>query len=1031
MPSPEAEDGYPLGRLIHRAVEHHARQRPDAIAVVHGDEQLTYATLVHRARTVAADLAAEQVGPGVIVPVSLPRSPVLAVSLLGVLMTGAAYAVLDPQWPAERRDELLSQLGAPVLITDAAPELPCGRAWSPPSSFPDRVAFRSAVVTGESPACVFFTSGTTGTPKGSVSTHQATMRLYTSGHLAEFGPHRRMPLAAALPWDGLALEMWAMLTTGGATVIPTTDRLMPDVLRHLIAAHGVNTAWLTSSLLNLFVDEAIESLGGLSFLMTGGERLSPSHVRRLLARHPGIVLLNGYGPAETCVFATTHRVRPEDCEDPAGIPLGRPVPHTEVYVIAENGRCGAGEVGEICIAGDGLATGYLGDQSLTAVKFPADLLPDADVRLYRTGDRGWLNESGVLYFAGRGDRQLKVRGHRVEPAEIEARAAAVPGVKACAVLPVPDARDQGVRLALFFTADEGHAAPSADGLRQTLTVTLPAYLVPASVHRLASLPLTRNGKLDRAALTEYASALPAGGAGTSTGLVGADHRTIAVAAQMADILGREVVSADDGILQLGGTSLDAMRLGVRLARTTGVALAAAELMEAQTPKAIATLIGRSSPRGSGPVGSAGNKCVPLVGMQIGFCLTQHMNADDTSALCPMIWQIEGVLDNRALAAAVTDVVARHESLRSVYRVTDVAEAVVGEPARQPALHELQAASTLDGAREALDAYLFRPLRIMDGEVWRAGIVAVGADLHVFGIVVHHVALDGWSESLLCEDIASAYQARRRAEVPEFDEPAPSLAEVVEEYEHRGRNGIHASQLAYWQDTLRGYRDLTLPVPRSGDVAPLGRAAVTEFVVATDVMDQWRKVATRAGTTPFVVMLTHYLRAVRALTGQDDFVVGVPVAKRAGARSHRAVTCLIDTICIRSRGRRDEQFTTTLDATVEVARRALAAQDVPFHDVVAALNPRRKGGRNPIYQTMFGYQDNFRSALSLDGCDVVRTTSRPAQGVSEILAEVWPRDDGTAKVRVTYQKERVSADFVAELAATYSRMLSTAGRASAR
>jgi acyl-coenzyme A synthetase/AMP-(fatty) acid ligase len=360
-------------------------------------------------------------------------------------------------------------------------------------------------VDGACPATVFFTSGTTGRPKAVVSGHRATLSLLGGG-FAPFtstgtGPPV-MPQAAPVSWDGFTLETWGPLVNGGTSVLLGGGYLMPGTLRGLVERQGVDTVWLTASLFHLFVDEDPGCFEGMRHVLTGGERLSVPRVRAFLDRHPSVVLTNGYGPVETCVFTTARRVRRSDCDVPSGIPVGAPVPGRRVHVLDGDRPAAPGATGEICVSGDGIALGYLGDPDLTARAFPTVAAGGVPTRMYRTGDLGFQDADGVVHFTGRADRQVKVRGHRVEPEEVEAVVRTLPGVADCAVVPVPGANGGYERLALFYTRATATAGapPLPRTVRRELASRLPRHLVPDLVRAAAELPLTANGKLDRHAL---------------------------------------------------------------------------------------------------------------------------------------------------------------------------------------------------------------------------------------------------------------------------------------------------------------------------------------------------------------------------------------------------------------------------------------------------------------------------------------------------------------------------------------------------
>ncbi|MDQ2835887.1 MAG: amino acid adenylation domain-containing protein [Actinomycetota bacterium] len=500
-------------RTIHGAFAERVAQRPEATALIGIDRQLSYTELDQESDAIAKQLSEAGVTEGCFVPVLLHRTPVLIATLLAVLKCGASYAALDPRWPEDRIAAILDQLAPPVLVSTESsaprgipvlsPDSPCSQSdlgrheW--PAVAPDAVA------------AVFFTSGTTGAPKGVLSSHTAATRLFTDGGLPGFDEAAVVSQTAPAAWDAFSLEVWGALTTGGTLVLSCDEYFLPSELAQLHDDHGVNCTWLTASLFNLFVDSELDCFTGIEHLYIGGERLSVDHVRRFLERFPEAKLFNGYGPVESCVFATVHRITLADCTGPAEVPIGQSVPETEVHVRADGRPCQPGEVGEILLGGSGLAHGYLGNPVLTAERFPTVAIDDMPTRLYATGDRGSWDVDGVLHFHGRADRQIKIRGHRLELAEIERAARGLDEVAHCIVLPVTDHTGNIDRLALAYTcrtpsiSQAALTAAEVSELRRQLARSLPDYAVPGVILRLASLPTTANGKLDQASLVKLVS----------------------------------------------------------------------------------------------------------------------------------------------------------------------------------------------------------------------------------------------------------------------------------------------------------------------------------------------------------------------------------------------------------------------------------------------------------------------------------------------------------------------------------------------
>ncbi|MDC0772601.1 AMP-binding protein [Streptomyces sp. HD] len=1020
------------GETMHELFRWCAARRPDSVAVVHGERRVTYGALDAASDDYAVDLARAGVGPGDRVPVLMARTPEFIAVLLAILKRGAAYAALDPRWPDARLTHLVGLLGAARIVTDITGRgVPGVAALAPPGL--DAAAARHrrpepVAVSASDPCAVFFTSGSTGLPKAVVSPHSGTVRLFDDCDFADFGPGAVVPQTAPMPWDGFTLDCWSVLLSGGTSLFVDDPVLLPAILGRLVRDQGVTGAFLTTVLFNTVMDEDPYAFTGMKWVLTGGERASGRHMRRFLDLHPGTELRNVYGPVESTALVSGHLVTAADCTAPEGVPLGTALNNTGLHVLDGERPCGPGEVGEICVSGQGLVDGYLGDPELTARKFPELDLDGARRRVYRTGDRGYWSPAGVLYFAGRDDRQFKVRGHRIEPGEIERCAQSSEAVTAASVVPVRDRDGRCTALDLFYVAS-GAAAPGEEQLRAELARHLAPYLVPSRVYRIDELPMLANAKADLRRLEELSRERRANGergrregAGGPDGGGGqpADHIEAEVAAAFRGVLETTAVPFDVSFFALGGSSLGVGRLCARLGRALGVVLPASAVFEHPTVRGLAAWVRTVPERAGEPEGPAGPVSLPL---HHALYLWEGVSAEaDTAYLCPMAWWIDGAPDTAALAEAVRDVHRRHEGLRARYAMRPGPVAEVLPPGDGPELLRLSEEPDEAAATAALRRALLRPLSLAEGRIWRCALVRSRAGGRtLFGTVVHHVAFDGGAEPVLASELSTAYAARSSGVRPDFEGAAATLADWSAFDRARLAAADRSGQLAYWE---REFADLPeWPNPRRFDN---GRPAGTRHAVSREATPEqlapWDAWAARRGLPRLGFLAGVCAQAVRRVMGADATALMVPVARPVPPDAGPSVLCTVDSLCVRLRPEEaGDGADGLLEHTAAAVRRALSHQDVPFLEAAA---PLFGSGRS---QSVLGLpvllvHPESRTDLELSGC--ATEFVRPAADTTMTELEIQTRTtaDGGLTVTAAVWTDRLPKECAAEFAAEFHRIL---------
>ncbi|WRZ55902.1 amino acid adenylation domain-containing protein [Streptomyces sp. NBC_01294] len=946
--------------------EAQAARTPDAVALAHDGGAVGYAELNTRANRLAHHLIARGVGPESPVALLMERSADLVVATLAVLKAGGCYVPMHASLPPERMAALLADTAAPVLLTDRAdPGFPHTAVVVRPGDETAAPAHDPGIpVHPDRLAYVMFTSGSTGTPKGVAVRHRDVVDLAADRRWQD-GRHQRILLHSPHAFDAATYELWTPLLSGGTVVVAPPGNLDAAALHAVATRHRVTAVFLTKALFDLVAEQAPETFRALRTVCTGGEAASATLMRRVLDHCPDLLLAHVYGPTEATTFATHHPLAPADLAGPRP-PIGAPLDNMRAHVLdARLQPVPPGVPGELYVAGAGLARGYWHRPALTAERFVADPYAPGE-RMYRTGDLVRRRADGAIEFLGRIDGQVKLRGFRIELGEIEAVLSRHPAVRQVIVIPREDrpgdTRLVGYCSVLGPTLDE-HPELAAE-IKRFAAETLPGYMVPSAVVVLPALPLNANGKVDRRALPAPEQAAD------TAGRAPRDEREQALCTLFGEILGIDDITIDDDFFELGGHSLLATRLVGRARTELGAELAISDLFQAPTVADLAARLAtkparpalRPEPRPDRLPVSFAQRRLWFLGQAEGPSATYNV----TLAL-----RLTGPLDADALERALGDVVARHETLRTVFGEHD------GVPYQR----------VLPAPPAPLLTVTDRPVQELTGHTFdlavdvplHAYLRPESPDEHVLLLVMHHIASDGWSLRPLFRDLADAYTARLGGELPVWEPLPVQYADyTLWQYRLLGADTDPQSQLTrqldHWRQTLAGLPDeLPLPLDRPRPAVAGHRGDVVPLELDADLHVRLAELAAGHGATLFMVLQAAYATLLHRFGAGDDLPIGTPLAGRLDPALDELVGFFANTLVLRTDLTGRPTFAELLTRVREADLAAYAHQDVPFERLVEELNPARTLARHPLFQVMIAFDNTAGGGPEFPG---TRTAYEP-------------------------------------------------------
>ncbi len=978
------EQPFPEQVCLHQLVEAQVERTPDAVAVVFEGAQLTYRELNQRANQLAHYLRKQGVGPDVLVGIAMERSLEMVVGVLGILKAGGAYVPMDSNLPRERLAYMLADAAVPLLLTQqhdldrlaehGASVICLDSDWG-------RIAAESDTnpesgVTADNLAYTIYTSGSTGKPKGAMNRHsgicnqilwmQSAFRLNGTDRVLQ-----KTPISS----DASVWELFLPLTTGARLVVAKPEGHKDlAYLVDLIRREGITTIQFVPALLQVFLSETdLAECRSLRHVFCGGEALPYELQERFLERMKA-ELHNLYGPTETAVQATYWTCRHDDQR--RTVPIGRPVANTQIYLLdGSMNPVPVGVPGELYVGGAQVGAGYLNRPELTAERFVRDpFSKKPGAKLYRTGDLARYLPDGTIEYLGRADHQVKVRGYRIEPGEIEHALSGHPQVREAVVTAHKD-RWGDQRLVAYIICESDQVLTGAE-LQDFLKQELPEYMIPAAFMVLTELPRTSNGKVDRKGLPAPDFDQPDIAEAYLPAVTPTQRELVEI---WQEVLGLSRVGIRDNFFALGGHSLLATRVIARVRRRYQVEVSLQQLFAAPTIEEMAETVdaGRKGGlSGEEPIVRVDRKGeLPLSSSQRRLWFLDQMTPGTATYNIPFLLHLLGPLDTAALEWAFTEIVRRHEVLRTVF------PAIQGRPVQvitEPKPFPLPLADITrlpvskreaEGVRLAQEEAT-RPFSLEQGPLLRAMLIRMDAQEHLLIINVHHIAFDGWSVGLLSRELSALYDARVKGEASPLPEPEVQFADYAAWQEQWLQKGVLDQQLGYWKQQLGGRLPLLdLPTDRPRPPVQTFRGDSRSVRLPRELVERLRALGQAEGSSLFQTLLAGFSVLLFRYTSQEDILIGTPVANRNRLDTEGLIGFLTNTLVLRSRLSPENPFRTVLEQVRRVVLEAHAHQDLPFEKLVEVLQPDRSLTHSPLFQVSFTYHSSQMESTRLTGLEV--------------------------------------------------------------
>lgn len=1008
---------YPGNQLVMEMFEEHAARNPQARAVVYEGQHLSYGELNERANQLAHHLRGLGVGPETRVGLCVERDLGMVVSILGVLKAGAAYVPMDPLHPVERLEFVLKDAEASVLLTTTALRdrfaldktlivcLDQTKAIKKQSRLnPKKINSMGDL------AYIIYTSGSTGTPKGVLALHAGLANVIKSSvEILQITPESRVSQLASLTFDASVAEILGPLCSGASVCIVSSRRLLSGAeFIGLLRSEAITVLGCVPSILALFSPDLVPHL---RTVIVGGESCPPETASRWMAKTK---LLNAYAPTEATIYSNLHECRSDGA---SALPLGRPLPNVRMYILDNDlNPLPIGVIGEIYIGGVGVTRGYWRRPDLTASLYRPDPFSDQPgVRVYKTGDRARLREDGNVEFMGRVDDQVKLRGYRIELGEIESIVRQIPGVQQC-VVSVWEDPPGNKRLIAYLTRKQGAALDMGE-MRRLVRGKLPEYMSPATYVVLDQFPLTPNGKVDK-------RALPAPHFGKEdTGTSARTPLEEILTGIWIDVLGVEKVGVHDNFFDLGGHSLLATKIIART-RKAGLNIPLVALFETPTVAQLAEKLRRMEMKDAAlippPIEAHERpEQIPLSFAQQRLWLLDQLEPDQHTYTVPLLLRLRGKLNVDVLGEALSEIVRRHEILRTSFPIQD------GHPWQVISSHAKTAIKVIDlthldadarelRIRELADAEVSKPFDLPHGPILRIALYLLGPQEHVLSCTVHHIAFDASSVRVFLRELVAVYAAFLNGNPSPLPELPVQFADIAIWERNWLQGDVLRKHLDYWSGRLTNCSQcLNLPLDFPRPEVCTFRAAMQTLSLSADLAQELEQLERESTVTGFMVLLALINIWLFYYTRQDDILVGTPVSNRSQLEMEPMIGFFINTLVFRSRIDGKTRFNEYLEQVRVSALEAYAYQALPFEKLLDELRVERSPSRNPLFQVMFNTVSEGEAEVEIPGLEVEAMDPGPVESSFDLHLGAYSSSQGIDLV-CTYSTGLFTANTISSM-----------------